>query len=407
LTFFDYWCNFEIKQKASVIINKKTTMNNILKRNTILFLLTVAIAIFISCKKRSLPEVTTDNVTQISQTTAVSGGNITNNGGADVTARGVCWNTSENPTVGASKTSDGSGNGTFTSTLTGLKPNTGYYVRAYATNSEGTGYGENKSFTTSYLAALHDPVFVLQFNDNLSNHNMHIATDGNYYYTCNGGTASIGKINKYSLSGVFIASYPIVIDMRSIMYNKVDKYFYVSGFESGSECNIYKITNMQTGSYSKLFTNLYEYYQSGVALSDDGQYLFAFNKGYLKEYKLADGTLVKTFTGLSCGANAATGDGAVAVDPDYIYTWNSATMTVYVYNLDGQFVKSMTLANGNYGFSLSFLDGYLFVAKDGNYSTGTWYCYNIRKDITKGFAVNPCERQSDLNRIVRKDDSTK
>jgi hypothetical protein len=83
------------------------------------------------------------------QITATSGGNVISNGGATVTARGVCWGISANPLVSGSHTTDGDGNGIFSSLMTGLLPNTLYYVRAYATNSAGTGYGGNIQFTTS------------------------------------------------------------------------------------------------------------------------------------------------------------------------------------------------------------------------------------------------------------------
>jgi len=96
-----------------------------------------------------IPTVTTSPVTNITQTTATSGGNVIADGGATVTARGVCWNTSSNPTTANSHTTDGSGTGTFVSNLTGLTLNTLYYVRAYATNSVGTAYGNEVSFTTA------------------------------------------------------------------------------------------------------------------------------------------------------------------------------------------------------------------------------------------------------------------
>lgn len=107
--------------------------------------------ISISCKKISPPTVTTVDVSGITATTAVSGGNIINNGGDDVTDRGVCWNTTKNATVAGTKTTDGSGNGTFTSNIAGLADGTTYYVRAYATNSEGTSYGEEVSFISSVV----------------------------------------------------------------------------------------------------------------------------------------------------------------------------------------------------------------------------------------------------------------
>lgn len=97
----------------------------------------------------TIPIITTTTVSNITQTTATSGGNITSDGGAAVTSRGVCWSTSQNPTIANSKTTDGSGTGSFTSNLTGLTANTTYYVRAFATNSKGTAYGEQVSFTTS------------------------------------------------------------------------------------------------------------------------------------------------------------------------------------------------------------------------------------------------------------------
>lgn len=103
----------------------------------------------------NLPTVSTTSITNISTTTATSGGNITNDGGAAITERGVCWNTTGNPTISDNKTSDGTGAGSFVSSLTGLIPNTKYYYCAYATNSAGTGYGVIDTFTT--LAALSVP----------------------------------------------------------------------------------------------------------------------------------------------------------------------------------------------------------------------------------------------------------
>ena len=94
------------------------------------------------------PVLTTTPPTNITTNSAVSGGNITLDGGLPVLARGVCWNTLTNPTIADSKTADGSGTGSFVSNITGLSPNTTYHVRSYATNSNLTGYGNDTSFTT-------------------------------------------------------------------------------------------------------------------------------------------------------------------------------------------------------------------------------------------------------------------
>jgi hypothetical protein len=95
-----------------------------------------------------LPTVTTSNVSSIGMSSATCGGNVTSDGGAAITARGICWSTSQNPTVNGNHASNGTGTGSFTSYMTELAPNTTYYVRAYATNSAGTAYGSEVSFTT-------------------------------------------------------------------------------------------------------------------------------------------------------------------------------------------------------------------------------------------------------------------
>lgn len=123
-----------------------------------IYLLLISALFFVfvsSCKKyddinnaEGIPALTTADITEITKTTAKSGGNITSDGGATITARGVCWSTEQNPTLSDSKTSDGTGTGSFVSNISGLSSNTTYYIRAYATNDNGTAYGNTLSFTT-------------------------------------------------------------------------------------------------------------------------------------------------------------------------------------------------------------------------------------------------------------------
>lgn len=96
-----------------------------------------------------LPTITTTTATQITTNSAVAGGNVTSDGNASVTERGVCIATVSNPTTSNTKVTAGSGTGSFTCNLTGMQANTTYYVRAYAINSKGTAYGEEVSFTTN------------------------------------------------------------------------------------------------------------------------------------------------------------------------------------------------------------------------------------------------------------------
>ncbi len=93
-----------------------------------------------------VPAVSTLAVSNILQTSATGGGMVTSEGGAGVTARGVCWSTTPNPTISDSYTTDGTGSGTFSSTLSSLTPSTLYHVRAYATNFVGTSYGNEVTF---------------------------------------------------------------------------------------------------------------------------------------------------------------------------------------------------------------------------------------------------------------------
>ena len=100
-----------------------------------------------------LPTLSTSTISDINISSASSGGSISNDGGATVSTRGICWSTSSNPTIALStKTTDSSGTGSFISSMTGLSAVTQYYVRAYATNSAGTAYGNELSFTTLTLS---------------------------------------------------------------------------------------------------------------------------------------------------------------------------------------------------------------------------------------------------------------
>jgi uncharacterized protein (TIGR02145 family) len=96
------------------------------------------------------PQLITTEVASITGTTAVSGGTITSEGGSAITAKGICWSTSSGPTLADDHTYEGSGPGAFESTMTGLAQNWKYYVKAYATNTSGTGYGNQIVFTTNF-----------------------------------------------------------------------------------------------------------------------------------------------------------------------------------------------------------------------------------------------------------------
>jgi uncharacterized protein (TIGR02145 family) len=148
-------------------------MKSSIHGNLILIFLIVVFPI--SCKKEKIPTVTTSEITYVKETTATGGGTITENGNSTIISRGVCWSTESSPAITGNKTTDNAGTGTFTSNITGLNGSTIYFLKAYATNSEGTGYGNLVSFRTL------TPRFI-NFNPDLS-YGILSDVDGNTYKT--------------------------------------------------------------------------------------------------------------------------------------------------------------------------------------------------------------------------------
>jgi uncharacterized protein (TIGR02145 family) len=125
-------------------------------KSNIVLMSVFTLFLIISCSSKKstnptaqVPVLTTAAVSAIMQTTAQCGGTITSDGGAPVFHRGICWSTNPTPTYSDNKTYDSTGTGTFTSSITGLTRLTQYYVRAYAMNDAGLGYGNVVSFTTT------------------------------------------------------------------------------------------------------------------------------------------------------------------------------------------------------------------------------------------------------------------
>lgn len=188
----------------------------------------------------TLPTVTTNNVTNITQTTAVSGGNVTSAGYGTVSAKGVCWSTSQNPTINNSHTTDGTGTGTYISSLTSLSPNTTYYVRAYATNEAGTGYGEQLTFTTGSITTIPsvttDDITNITTNSAVSGGN--VINDGNGTITAKGVCWSTSEnptvSDAHTTDGTGIGSY--TSNLSDLTSNTI---YYVRAYATNEEGTAY------------------------------------------------------------------------------------------------------------------------------------------------------------------------
>jgi len=211
----------------------------------------------------------------------------------------------------------------------------------------------------------------IYFDDEPGTHNMGLASDGEFYYTCNGGKTYEGKISKYSLNGNFMKSYEIDLDMRSIMYNPKDKNLYVNCYDG----NIYKITSLNDGSFQLTYSKLYKNDQASLALGPKGKYLYCLDNGTITIYDFAKGTVADTYYDISSGPDLGSGSNAIAASKKYIITFNAEKQVFYLYDKKGSFKESIKYGKGDYGFSLSYANGQIFVAEDGDYGMGKWYGY--------------------------------
>ena len=174
----------------------------------------------------TIPTITTTAVTAITNTTATSGGTITMDGGAPVTARGVCWSTTANPTIALpTKTTDGTGIGTFTSAITGLTASTLYHVRAYATNSVGTSYGNDVNFTTT--ASIPADVYVAGYENAPGNKT-------NAKYWANGTPTVVGVSDPYAYGNdIFVSGSDVYVAGNEFFSNGVNFYWKAMVWKNG------------------------------------------------------------------------------------------------------------------------------------------------------------------------------
>jgi len=255
------------------------------------------------------PALTTNTISATTATTAKSGGNITSDGGSAVTARGVCWSTTQLPTTANSKTTDGSGIGSFESSLTGLVENTTYYVRAYATNSAGTGYGSEVSFKASALTVTD--------------------IDGNVYHTVTIGTQVW-----------------MVENLKTTKYRNGDPMPNVTDLATWKTINsgAYCWYNNDAATYKATYGALYNWYSvsdsrniapTGWHVATDAEWTTLIT--FLGGKEVAGGKLKETGTShwLSPNTNAANSNGFTALPGGYLnsYDGNGTFSSIGTYGI--------------------------------------------------------------------------
>lgn len=225
---------------------------------------------------RFFPAVNTASISNITASAARCGGNVIKDGGLAVTARGVVWSTKPNPTIDNDTTINGSGNGSFTALMTGLTHNTTYYVRAYATNSSGTSYGEQKSFVTqngiisliTYYANSIKTYSTISGGDIKDNGGDTVIERGVCWSTSSNPTIADSITTDGSGSGIFTSyltglSYNTTYYIRAYATNSIGTFF-------GNELSFTTRNGVATLTTNSITDILLYSAQSGGYVSDDG-----------------------------------------------------------------------------------------------------------------------------------------
>lgn len=294
--------------------------------------------LIIGCEDNSvngeLPIISTNNVINITGTSATSGGNVSDDGGLTVTSRGVCWSINQNPTINDNLTNDGTGTGNFTSILSDLNVNTTYYIRSYAINSKGTEYGNEINFTTKDgLPTGITTNKITNITTTTATCGGNIIDDGGFSITARGicwSTSTNPTIsNEHTIDGSGMGSYSSSISglsINTIYYVRsyaTNEYGTVYGNEQIFRSDRLDITG-QTGTLTDYDGNIYNWIGIGKQ---------AWMAENLKVTHYPDGTAIPLVTDSSSWSNLTYPDDAYCYynnDINYadtygaLYTWSAA-----------------------------------------------------------------------------------
>jgi uncharacterized protein (TIGR02145 family) len=309
----------------------------------------IAIATIFGCASennsvKTAPQLTTTTITNITLNSAVSGGNVTSDGGDAVNARGIVWSTVTSPTTSlTTRTTDGSGIGNFSSLITNLLPSSTYFVRAYATNSIGTGYGNELSFTTGAIVLpTLTTTAITNITTNSSVSGGNISNDGGGIITTRGIVWSTSQNPTISLTtkttdGTGLGSF--VSNMTTLVQNTT---YYVRAYATnsvgtayGNQVDFKTNASLITGTVTDVDGNVYKTIQIGT------QVWMAEN---LNVTKYSDGTPIQQVTSPLALGKLTTGawcyyNNNPANGPIYgkLYNWYAA---VGIYDASGLYNSS-------------------------------------------------------------------
>jgi len=222
------------------------------------------------------------------------------------------------------------------------------------------------------------PVQKLRFTDHVRYHNMGIAWDGDYYYTINGGNSGSSDINKYDESGKFEENYDLSVDGRAILYNSDEEQLYLK--ENGTDLSS---VDLDLEEANVEHSGIFQGEQSHVAMSPDGSSLYELSDGKVHVYDASSGDVNDSFDLSSYSSDDDGGYAyAIAASDKFLFVWApNSDKDILVFDLEGKYVTKFTLPRSGYGYSLSWANDMLWVARDADGGTdgadGTWYGYEL------------------------------
>ena len=305
-----------------------------------------------------MPTVTTNDITDITTESALCGGNITDDGGFEITLRGVCWSTNQNPTTNESHTTDGCGASGFISVLTNLNNNTKYYVRAYATNEKGTAYGEQKEFNTQDGSPRVITNDIMEITESSASCGGNVISDGGFNIIARGVcwsasqnptiddshttdgtglgdyTSSITNINIYTT--YYVRAYATNIKGTSYGDQKSFKPLYVA--PTGAINGLFSINDTQQICFSQgnlqyqASTNMWKFADNQYDyIGEDNQYISPSNSGWIDLFGWGTGN---NPTAISSNVNDPFYDwgiNAISNGGNIINQWRTLTMDEWSY----------------------------------------------------------------------------